>query len=102
MAVDCGADICMAGALPTSKVRLRASARDYRGHHTHRDDSAHAPQASIMNDLFKHPLRSMRECGRGTGTWIGLTPEVHGGDKTGVHGEYVENFAVRQHIALEA
>jgi hypothetical protein len=43
----------------------------------------------------------MRECGRGTGTWSGLTSEVHGGDKTGVRGEYVKNFAVRQHIALE-
>jgi hypothetical protein len=35
----------------------------------------------------------MCECGRRTSSWIGLTPKVHGRDKTGVHSEYVENFA---------
>ena len=40
-------------------------------------------------------LGSMCECGRRTSRWIGLTPKVHGCDKTGVHSEYVENFAVR-------
>src|SRR5262249_47447198 len=33
LAVDCGADIRLAGALPASEVRLRASAGDDRGHH---------------------------------------------------------------------
>ena len=40
-------------------------------------------------------LGSVCECGRWTRSWIGLTPKVHGCDKTGFHSEYVENFAVR-------
>src|SRR5215470_12009552 len=46
-------------------------------------------------------LGSMFECGRRTSSWIGLIPKVHGCDKTGVHGEYVENFAIRYNIPLK-
>ena len=41
------------------------------------------------------PSGSMCECGRRTSSCVGLIPKVHGCDKTGIHGEYVENFAVR-------
>src|SRR6202171_6740464 len=44
----------------------------------------------------------MCECGRRTSGWIGLIPEVHGCDKTAVHSEYVENFAIRKNIPLKA
>ena len=40
-------------------------------------------------------LGSMCECGRRASRWTGLTPEFHGCDKTAVHSENVENFAVR-------
>jgi len=40
-------------------------------------------------------LGSMWECRRGTSSWVGLIPKVHGCDKTGAQGEYMENFAVR-------
>jgi hypothetical protein len=43
----------------------------------------------------------MRECGRRTSGWIGVTLKIHGCDKTGVHSEDVENFAVRQNIPLK-
>lgn len=39
-------------------------------------------------------LGSMCKCGRRTSSWVRLTPEVHGCDKTGVQREYVENLAV--------
>src|SRR5215467_7243746 len=54
--MDYEADIRLAGALPASEVRLRASAGDDRGHHSHRHDPAHAPQAASVSDLFKRPL----------------------------------------------
>jgi hypothetical protein len=57
VAVDRGADIRLAGALPTPQVGLRTTARDYRGYHSHYDNSTHAPQATRMNQLFNHPLR---------------------------------------------
>ena len=44
----------------------------------------------------------MWERGRGTSSWIGLIPKFHGCYKTGVHSEYVENFAIRQDFPLEA
>ena len=40
-------------------------------------------------------LGSTCESSRRTSSSIGLIPEVHGCDKTTVHGKYVENFAVR-------
>ena len=43
----------------------------------------------------------MCECGRRTSSWIGLTPNGHGYDKTAVQGEYVENLAVRYNIPLQ-
>ena len=45
-------------------------------------------------------LGSMRECGSRT-RCIGLIPEVHSCDETVVHGEYVENFAVRKNIPFK-
>src|ERR1700733_13527343 len=45
-------------------------------------------------------LGSMCECGSGT-RCIGLIPEVHSCDETVVHGEYVENFAVRKNIPFK-
>lgn len=43
----------------------------------------------------------MCESGSRSTSRIGLIPEVHGCDKTVVHSEDVENFAVRKNIALE-
>jgi len=42
----------------------------------------------------------MGECGSGA-RCIGLIPEVHGRDKTVVHGEHMKNFAIPKNIALE-
>jgi hypothetical protein len=42
------------------------------------------------------------ECGRRTGDRIGLISKVHGCDETSVHGEYVENLAIRKNIPLKA
>ena len=42
----------------------------------------------------------MCECGRRISSWFGLIPEVHGCDQPAVHGEYVENLAVRKNIPL--
>jgi len=47
-------------------------------------------------------LGSMCEGGRRTSNCIGLTPEVHGCDKTVAHSEYVENLAVRKNIPFKA
>jgi hypothetical protein len=44
----------------------------------------------------------MCECGRRTGDRIGLISKVHGCDETAVHGEYVENLAIRKNIPLKA
>ena len=46
-------------------------------------------------------LGSMCECGRRTSGCIGLIAEVHGCDKTAVHGEYVDNLAVRKNIPFK-
>jgi len=47
-------------------------------------------------------LGSTCEGGRRTSNCIGLTPEVHGCDKTVAHSEYVENLAVRKNIPFKA
>src|SRR5215471_14811352 len=44
----------------------------------------------------------MSECGRRTGSCIGLISEIHGCNKTALHSEYVENLGVRKHIPLRA
>jgi hypothetical protein len=47
-------------------------------------------------------LGSMCECGRRTSDRIGLISKVHGCNETAVHGEYVENLAIRKNIPLKA
>jgi hypothetical protein len=44
----------------------------------------------------------MCECGRRTSDRIGLISKVHGCNETAVHGEYVENLAIRKNIPLKA
>ena len=44
----------------------------------------------------------MLECGRRTVDRMGLISKVHGCDETAVHGEYVENLAIRKNIPLKA
>jgi hypothetical protein len=44
----------------------------------------------------------MCERGRRAGVWIDLIPEVHGCDKTVLHGEHVKDLAVRKNIPLKA
>src|ERR1700722_6961548 len=44
----------------------------------------------------------MCECRRGASDRIGLISKVHGCDETAVHGEYVENLAIRKNIPLKA
>src|ERR1700758_5251701 len=44
----------------------------------------------------------MCECGRRTSDRIGLISKVHGCDQTTVHGEDVENLAIRKNIPLKA
>ena len=53
-------------------------------------------------DLLTAKSGSMYECGRRVSGWIGLISEVHCPDKTAVHGEHVENLAVRKNIPLKA
>jgi hypothetical protein len=47
-------------------------------------------------------LGPMCECGRRTSNRIGLISKVHGRDEIAVHGEYVENLAIRKYIPLKA
>jgi hypothetical protein len=44
----------------------------------------------------------MCECGRRTCDRIGLISKVHGCDEIGVHGEFMENLAIRKYIPLKA
>src|SRR4051812_17266423 len=59
VALDCRANLCMAGPMATAQGRLRVFAGNDRGTHSHCDDSAHA--AKIGADLtFSNALSVMR------------------------------------------
>src|SRR4030095_9554140 len=57
VALDRGANVCVAGPLATTQGGLRMFARNHRGPHSHCDDSAHAAKTGGGMNLFKRALK---------------------------------------------